>query len=103
MKVLIIGVNGFLGRAVAACTTAKGAVVFGLSRSEAPSRAIDAVYLVALADLGDAWFDDETRELNKAIGGGIAGRGRSRYMGLFVAYGIDSEQWELYIRTQPWF
>lgn len=46
MRILIVGVNGFIGRAVAACSAANGTEVFGLSRSDNPSCAIEATYLV---------------------------------------------------------
>lgn len=46
MNVLVIGVNGFIGHAVAACLVANGTNVFGLSRSENPSCILEATYLV---------------------------------------------------------
>jgi nucleoside-diphosphate-sugar epimerase len=45
MKVLIIGVNGFLGPAIAALAASKGLTVSGLARSETPSPGLELCYL----------------------------------------------------------
>ncbi len=48
LNILIIGINGFLGRAIAeAISTRGGMEVLGTSRSQMPGEAIKATYLVA--------------------------------------------------------
>ena len=46
MNVLIIGVNGFLGRAIASRSVSLGHRVFGVSRSETATPDISGIYLV---------------------------------------------------------
>ncbi len=45
MRLLILGVNGFIGRATAARAAASGIEVLGLARSAAPERALPGTYL----------------------------------------------------------
>lgn len=45
MNVLVLGVNGFLGSAVASCSLAKGHRVFGMSRSDVPNLDANITYL----------------------------------------------------------
>lgn len=45
MKVLVVGVNGFIGRAVATCCADRRLGVFGLSRSAVPRHRIRGTYL----------------------------------------------------------
>ena len=66
-------------------------------------RFMDRLYVVGMADIGDAWFPDEAREWNAGLGAGLAGRGRRGYLGVFGGYGLESEEWHLYLRAAPWF
>ena len=50
MNVLIIGVNGFLGRAIASRAATLGQRVFGTSRSEIPSPDISGTYIAGNRD-----------------------------------------------------
>jgi hypothetical protein len=69
-----------------------------------PTRLVSTVYLVGLVSVGDAWFeDDPSPEWNAAYGGGVAGRGQTRYLGVFAVYGEAERTWQLYIRLGPWF
>lgn len=47
MRVLILGVNGFVGRPVAAAASRRGLEVLGVSRSPAPAVPIQGAYLAA--------------------------------------------------------
>lgn len=67
------------------------------------SRLFHIIYLVGIASVGDAWFEDDGPEWNAAYGGGIAGRGRTRYLAVVAAYGEAQRAWQLYVRIKPWF
>lgn len=67
------------------------------------TRMFETVYLVGLADVGDAWFEDEDPAWNVGVGGGIAAHGRLRYVGLFAAYGVEDETWKAIFVATPWF
>lgn len=60
-------------------------------------------YLVGLLDVADAWFDRDSRAASVGVGGGVAGRHPGGYAGLFVAYGLESEEWKVYATIRPWF
>ncbi len=60
-------------------------------------------YAVGLFDIGDAWFRGESFSSNVGVGGGVAFHGPVRYLGAFVAYGADSEEWKFYGVISPWF
>lgn len=66
-------------------------------------RFMDRLYLVGLADVGDAWFPDESIGWNTGLGAGLAGRGRRGYLGVFAGYGLESEEWHGYVLVRPWF
>lgn len=66
-------------------------------------RFVRDVYLVGLFDVADAWFDRASRGANVGVGGGVAGRHPGGYVGLFAAYGIESEEWKVYATIRPWF
>jgi len=61
------------------------------------------LYLVGIASVGDAWFEDQDVEWNTGFGGGVAIHGKVRYAGLFGVYGVEEEQWQVYTRLTPWF
>lgn len=63
----------------------------------------DTVYVVGLGSYGDAWFDGQSFDGRSAAGGGVAVRDGGAYVGVFGAYGIDSEEWQVYLRISPWF
>ncbi|MFN2384254.1 MAG: BamA/TamA family outer membrane protein [Gemmatimonadota bacterium] len=67
------------------------------------NRFFRTTWLVAMADIGDAWFPDDAADWNAAYGAGLAGRGQSRYLGLFGAYGVEQKRWKLYAMIRPWF
>jgi hypothetical protein len=67
------------------------------------ARVVQTIYLVGIASVGDAWFGDDSPSWNASYGGGIAGRGKARYLGVFGVYGVELEKWQLYIRLSPWF
>ena len=67
------------------------------------ARVFQTIYLVGIASIGDAWFDGDSPSWNASYGGGIAGRGRARYVGVFGVYGVEIEKWQLYVRLSPWF
>jgi hypothetical protein len=60
-------------------------------------------YAVGLFDIGDAWFPGGSFNSNVGIGGGVAFHGPVKYLGAFVAYGVDSEEWKFYGMISPWF
>jgi hypothetical protein len=60
-------------------------------------------YAVGLFDVGDAWFRGDSFDSNVGVGGGVAFHGPVRYLGAFVAYGVDSEEWKFYGVIMPWF
>ena len=64
---------------------------------------VERVYLVGVGSIGDAWFDGEEFDPGAGFGGGIALRGRTDYLGVFGAYGVETEEWEIYLRISPWF
>jgi len=66
-------------------------------------RFMDRLYLVGLADVGDAWVEDESVRWNAGLGAGLAGHGRSTYLGVFAGYGLESEEWHVYVLARPWF
>ena len=66
-------------------------------------RFMDRLYLVGLADVGDAWVEDESVRWNAGIGAGLAGHGRTVYLGVFAGYGLESEEWHVYVLARPWF
>lgn len=66
-------------------------------------RLFEQIYVVALGSIGDAWFDGDEFDPSASIGAGLAGRGQTSYLGVFGAYGIETEEWELYLRISPWF
>ncbi len=66
-------------------------------------RFMDRLYLVGLADVGDAWVEDEPIRWNAGLGAGLAGHGRSAYLGVFAGYGLESEEWHVYVLARPWF
>lgn len=68
-----------------------------------PVRVFETLYLVGLADVGDAWVDGDDPEAVSGFGGGLAVRGQFRYIGVFGSYGVDSEQWKAYFLVAPWF
>ncbi|HUP18779.1 MAG TPA: BamA/TamA family outer membrane protein [Gemmatimonadota bacterium] len=63
----------------------------------------ETLYVVALADVGDAWSEGEDPEWRASVGGGLAAHGRLRYVGLFGAYGIEDETWKAVFVLSPWF
>ncbi|MFN2421065.1 MAG: BamA/TamA family outer membrane protein [Gemmatimonadota bacterium] len=67
------------------------------------TRLFKTIYLVGLLSVGDAWFEDEGPGWNASYGGGIAGRGQARYLGVFGVYGEAERTWQLYLRMSPWF
>ncbi|MDX1623277.1 MAG: BamA/TamA family outer membrane protein [Gemmatimonadota bacterium] len=68
-----------------------------------PAGMFESLYLVGIADVGDAWFEEEGAVWNAGFGGGIAGKGKFRYIGVFGGYGVESEQWKAYFLISPWF
>jgi hypothetical protein len=66
-------------------------------------RVFRTVYLVGIGSLGDAWVEDDGPDWNAAYGGGIAGRGQTRYVGVFGVYGAEIDEWRVYFRLSPWF
>ncbi|MGH7564562.1 MAG: hypothetical protein ACREK5_09080 [Gemmatimonadota bacterium] len=66
-------------------------------------RLMDRLYLVGLADVGDAWFEDQAVGWNAGFGTGLAGHGRAAYVGVFAGYGLESEEWHVYVLARPWF
>ncbi len=68
-----------------------------------PGRMFQTLWLVGLADIGDAWFPDESAEWNAGLGAGFAGRGQAAYLGVLGAYGLESKEWKAYLIVQPWF
>ncbi|MGH7549778.1 MAG: hypothetical protein ACREK3_03385 [Gemmatimonadota bacterium] len=62
----------------------------------------DDLYLVGLADIGDAWMSDREPGWNRGLGAGVAALGRA-YLGVFAAYGLESEEWHVYVLARPWF
>jgi hypothetical protein len=66
-------------------------------------RFMDRLYWVGLADVGDAWVEDEPVRWNAGLGTGLAGHGRATYLGVFAGYGLESEEWHLYVLARPWF
>lgn len=66
-------------------------------------RFMDRLYLVGLADVGDAWVVDEPVRWNAGFGAGLAGHGRAAYVGVFAGYGVESEEWHAYVLARPWF
>lgn len=66
-------------------------------------RFMDRLYLVGLADVGDAWVEGRSVRWNAGLGAGLAGRGRAAYLGVFAGYGLESEEWHLYVLARPWF
>jgi hypothetical protein len=68
-----------------------------------PIKRFQNFYAVGLFDIGDAWFPGESFSSNVGIGGGVAFHGPVRYLGAFVAYGADSEEWKFYGVISPWF
>lgn len=64
---------------------------------------VERLYLVGLADVGDAWFPDQSIAWNAGLGAGLAARGRRGYLGAFAGYGLESEEWHLYVLVGPWF
>lgn len=66
-------------------------------------RFFDTVYVVGLGSYGDAWFDGDSFDGRSSFAGGLAGRGDASYVGVFGAYGIDTEEWQVYVRISPWF
>lgn len=69
----------------------------------AGGRPFERIYVVGLGSIGDAWFDGEEFDPVASIGAGLAGHRQSVYLGAFGAYGIETEQWEFYVRISPWF
>ncbi len=69
-----------------------------------PGDVFDRLYLVGLADAGDAWFaGDDGPDWRSSLGAGLAGHGRTSYVGVFGSYGFQSERWKAYFRLSPWF
>ncbi|HUP00305.1 MAG TPA: BamA/TamA family outer membrane protein [Gemmatimonadota bacterium] len=68
-----------------------------------PDRFFRTLWLVGLTDVGDAWFPEESIHWNVGLGAGLAGRGRTTYLGVFGAYGLESEEWKAYLLVRPWF
>ncbi|HET6340627.1 MAG TPA: BamA/TamA family outer membrane protein [Gemmatimonadota bacterium] len=66
-------------------------------------RFMDRLYLVGLADVGDAWVEEEPVRWNAGLGAGLAGHGRRAYLGVFAGYGLESEEWHVYVLARPWF
>ena len=66
-------------------------------------RFMDRLYLVGLADVGEAWVEEEPVRWNTGLGAGLAGQGRRTYLGVFAGYGLESEEWHLYLLARPWF
>jgi hypothetical protein len=66
-------------------------------------RFMERLYLVGLVDVGDAWFPDDSIRWNTGLGAGLAGHGRASYLGVFAGYGVESEEWHLYVLVRPWF
>jgi hypothetical protein len=66
-------------------------------------RFMDRLYLVGLADIGDAWVEGESVGWNTGLGMGLAGHGRAAYLGVFAGYGLESEEWHVYVLARPWF
>jgi hypothetical protein len=63
---------------------------------------VDDLYLVGLADVGDAWTPGDERTWNRGVGAGVAAIGRA-YLGAFAGYGLDSEEWHVCVLARPWF
>jgi len=68
-----------------------------------PIERFEHFYAVGLFDIGDAWFPGGSFNSNVGVGGGVAFHGPVRYLGAFVAYGVDSEEWKFYGMISPWF
>lgn len=68
-----------------------------------PLRGFERIYLVGLGSVGDAWFEADGFDANASFGAGIAGNARLTYAGGFVAYGVQTDDWQLYFRLKPWF
>lgn len=66
-------------------------------------RFMDRLYVVGLADVGDAWVEEEDVRWNAGLGAGLAGQGRAAYLGVFAGYGLESEEWHVYVLARPWF
>lgn len=64
---------------------------------------MERLYLVGLADVGDAWFEDQPVRWNAGLGAGLAAQGRVTYLGVFAGYGVESEEWHVYVLARPWF
>lgn len=62
----------------------------------------ETVWLVALADAGDAWSDGESADWHPGLGGGIAAHGDLRYLGVFAAHGVETGTWKLIVMARPW-
>lgn len=67
------------------------------------SRFVDRLYLVLLATAGDAWFEDDEFDPNAGVGFGLAGNSGTNYAGIFGAFGVETEEWQFYVRLKPWF
>ena len=63
---------------------------------------VDDLYLVGLADIGDAWLPGDEPAWNRGVGGGVAALGRA-YLGVFGGYGLESNEWHVYVRASSWF
>lgn len=68
-----------------------------------PGRVFRTLWLVGLADIGDAWFPSESAAWNTGLGAGLAGRGQTAYLGAYAAYGFESKEWKAYLVVRPWF
>jgi hypothetical protein len=68
-----------------------------------PIKRFQNFYAVGLFDIGDAWFPGDSFNSNIGVGGGVAFHGPVKYLGAFVAYGVDSDEWKLYGVISPWF
>ncbi|MGH7571301.1 MAG: hypothetical protein ACREMK_05600 [Gemmatimonadota bacterium] len=67
-----------------------------------PAGEFDDLYLVGLADVGDAWLPGQERRWNRGLGAGLAALGRA-YLGVFAGYGLESEEWHVYVVARPRF
>ncbi len=68
-----------------------------------PIERFQRFYAVGLFDIGDAWFPGDSFSSNVGVGGGVAFHGPVKYLGAFVAYSVDSEEWAFYGVISPWF
>lgn len=68
-----------------------------------PIKRFQNFYAVGMFDIGDAWFPGDSFNSNVGVGGGVAFHGPIKYLGAFVAYGVDSEEWQFYGVITPWF